>query len=244
MRARADDMADGAQRPPRGAGHHVSDASALTNVYRRRFEDSHDVDRRGVWTEVGRYLQRYIPPGGRVLDIGSDAGLLIASVEAGEKIATDLRDMSSRMPAGVRFVQANSLELLDVLPRAHFDAILISNFLEHLPSGDAVIDQLRIAFELLRPGGRVIVLQPNIRLTGVAHWDFIDHKTPLTERSLLEAATSVGFTPYAMVKRFLPYTTKSRLPQRQWMVRLYLRVPPVWLLMGKQTLFVGSKPDN
>ena len=39
--------------------------------------------------------------------------------------------------------------------------------------------------------------------------------------------------------RFLPYTTKSRLPQSAWLVRAYLRFPPAWRLLGGQTLLVA-----
>ena len=74
------------------------------------------------------------------------------------------------------------------MPTASFGTIFMSNYLEHLESGDAVIEQLRVAAQLLRPGGRLIVLQPNIRLVGPRYWDFIDHRVALTERSLLEAA--------------------------------------------------------
>ena len=68
----------------------------------------------------------------------------------------------------------------------------MSNYLEHLPSGDAVIAQLEVARRLLKPGGRVLVLQPNIRLVGAAYWDFIDHKVALTEKSLVEAGELAG----------------------------------------------------
>ncbi len=214
----------------------------LTAVYDRRFEPAQHHGRSEVWLEIGRYLQRFIPANARLLEIGSDVGFFIGSLEASEKVATDLRDMSGRVPPGVRFVQADSLLLASQLPAAHFDAVLMSNFLEHLPTGDAVISQLQIAHGLLRPGGRVVILQPNIRLTQAAYWDFIDHKTALTEHSLVEAATTAGFVTHTLVKRFLPYTTKSRLPQARWMVRGYLKFPPAWLLLGKQTLYIGEKP--
>ncbi len=215
--------------------------NTLDDVYHQRFHTVDDSLRRDVWLEVGRYLQRFVHPSARVLDIGSDVGLFLESLQAGEKVATDVRDMSARQPAGVRFIQSDSLALGDVLPHDHFDAVLMSNFLEHLPSGVHVIEQLRVAHQLLRRGGRVIILQPNIRLTGAAYWDFIDHKTALTERSLVEATTLAGFTTETLIKRFLPYTTKSRLPRSRWLVRTYLSIRPAWWLLGQQTLYVGRK---
>ena len=92
---------------------------------------------------------------------------------------------------------------------------------------------------MLKPDGRLIVLQPNIRYVGAAYWDFIDHRVALTERSLVEAAQAAGFEVETLIPRFLPYTTKSRLPQSPWLVRAYLRVPLAWRLMGKQTLLVA-----
>lgn len=99
--------------------------------------------------------------------------------------------------------------------------------------------QMRQARGILKPGGRMIVLQPNIRLVGSAYWDFLDHKTPLTDSSLAEAAITSGFEIEHLIPRFLPYTTKSRLPQHPALVRAYLRVPLAWRVMGKQTLLVA-----
>jgi 2-polyprenyl-3-methyl-5-hydroxy-6-metoxy-1,4-benzoquinol methylase len=122
-----------------------------------------------------------------------------------------------------------------------FDIVFTSNYLEHLSSADQVIDQLRVVMRLLRPGGTVIVLQPNIRLVGGAYWDFIDHKVALTERSLAEAAEIAGLTTTRVITRFLPYTTKSRLPQHPLAARLYLALPPAWRILGKQTLYFGQR---
>ena len=85
----------------------------------------------------------------------------------------------------------------------------------------------------------MIVLQPNIRLVGGSYWDFLDHKTPLTERSLEEAAQTAGLETERLITRFLPYTTKSRFPQRGWLVRGYLAFPPAWWLLGKQSLLIA-----
>ncbi len=105
-----------------------------------------------------------------------------------------------------------------------------------------MLQQLRVTFSLLKPGGHVLILQPNIRLIGGSYWDFIDHQTALTEKSLSEAASMAGFKTKQVIARFLPYTTKSRLPQHPVLVRAYLHFPPAWLLLGKQTLYLGEKP--
>jgi hypothetical protein len=51
-----------------------------------------------------------------------------------------------------------------------------------------------------------------------------------------------GFKTKKVIARFLPYTTKSRIPQHPLLVRAYLSFPPAWLLLGKQTLYLGEKP--
>jgi SAM-dependent methyltransferase len=101
---------------------------------------------------------------------------------------------------------------------------------------------LREIKTVLRPGGRLLVLQPNIRFVGGQYWDFIDHHLPLTDRSLIEACGSVGLDVAEVIPRFLPYTTRSRLPQSPWLVRLYLAVRPMWRLLGGQTWLVARKP--
>ena len=85
------------------------------------------------------------------------------------------------------------------------------------------------------------MLQPNIRLTKAAYWDFIDHSLPLTERSLTEALTLTGFEVETMTVRFLPYTTESRFPISPTLIRLYLRLPPAQWLLGKQTFVVARR---
>jgi hypothetical protein len=85
----------------------------------------------------------------------------------------------------------------------------------------------------------VLVLQPNYRLVGAAYWDFIDHRVALTVRSLEEAARLGGFEMVCVIKRFLPCTTKSWLPRNAALVRAYLAFPPAWLVLGRQTLYVG-----
>lgn len=212
----------------------------LPELYEARFDEREISAKDAVWREIVGFLQRYVDASAPVLDIACDRGHFVRWVAGSERWATDLRDVSGSLPEDVRFVQASGLDLADVVPNHHFGTVFMSNYLEHLPSSDAVIEQFGVASRLLRPGGRVIVLQPNIRLVGARYWDFIDHKVALTERSLLEAAELAGLRTVDLITRFLPYSTKGRLPANGRLVRAYLMIRPAWLLMGRQTLFVGE----
>ena len=214
----------------------------LKEVYEQRFDAADQARKEAIWRELGRFLQRYVPDDGRVVDIACDLGYFIRNIHARERWATDIRDVGSSLPGDVHFVRASGLDLADVLPNDSFDVAFFSNYLEHLPSTEAVLEQLRVTFAVLKPGGRVLIMQPNIRLIGGAYWDFNDHQTALSEKSLAEAATMAGFKTRQVITRFMPYTTKGRMPQHPLLVRAYLKFPPAWLLLGKQTLYVGEKP--
>lgn len=216
----------------------------LKEVYELRFSSADEKAKEAIWRELGRYFQRYVAADARVVDIACDLGYFIRNIKAKERWATDIRDISGALHPDVKFVRASGLDLAEVMPNDYFDLAFFSNYLEHLPSTEAVLQQLRVAHALLKPGGRVLIMQPNIRLIGGSYWDFIDHQTALTEKSLEEAAMMAGFRTRQIVTRFLPYTTKSRLPQHPLLVRAYLAFPPAWWWFGKQTLYVGEKPSR
>lgn len=211
----------------------------LDRIYRHRFNDRDARRKDAVWAEVVAFLERWIPPQSAVLDIACDAGHFIRHVNATERWATDVRDVGEQLGACIRFVRVDALEVASAVPEHYFDVVFISNYLEHLPSSDAVVEQLRQVHHALKPGGRMLVLGPNIRYVGGAYWDFLDHRVPLTDRSLREAAEITGFRIERVIPRFLPYTTKGRLPAHATLVRAYLRIPLAWRLLGRQMLLVA-----
>jgi len=213
---------------------------ALPELYDARFNEREISAKDAVWAEIVRFLSKWIDPAAPVLDIACDRGHFIRWVTASERWATDIRDVSKALPTDVRFVRASGLDLETAIPLNYFGTVFMSNYLEHLDSGDAVIEQLRVVSELLAPGGRLIVLQPNIRLVGPRYWDFIDHRVALTDRSLLEAAELANLRTIDLITRFLPYSTKGRLPTAPVLVRAYLRFRPAWRMLGRQTLYVGT----
>lgn len=216
----------------------------LKEIYLRRFTEKDESEKNLIWREICSFLQRWLPISidGDVLDIACDRGDFIRNVVAANRWATDMRDVTAHLDSGIRFIQANGLELGNFLPNAKFDVVFMSNYLEHLPTSEHVITQLDVARRLTKPGGKVVVLQPNIRLVGGSYWDFIDHQVGLTDRSLVEAAELAGLQTARVIVRFLPFTTKSRFPKDPRLVRWYLRFPAAWRLLGKQSLYVGIRP--
>lgn len=218
-----------------------ADVAELDGIYRTRFDERRQAGKMAVWAEIARYLARWVDPSRPALDVACDAGYFIRHVRASERWATDVRDVADLLPPTIRFVQADGLALASILPTGHYGTIFMSNYLEHLSGVDDVIRQLQVARDLLAPGGRLIVLQPNVRLTGGSYWDFIDHRVPLTEKSLLEAVGLARLRPIHVTARFLPYSTRGRLPQYGLLVRWYLRLPLLWRVFGKQTLVVAER---
>src|SRR5690606_15766959 len=111
---------------------------------------------------------------------------------------------------GVEVLQVPATEFADRLGEKA-DLIFMSNFLEHLPDKRVLLDVLDECRRALRPGGTILILQPNIRYVGPAYWDYIDHHIALTEHSLREALEVSGFEVVKIIPRFLPYTAKSAL---------------------------------
>ena len=136
--------------------------------------------------------------------------------------------------------ECNALNLSDVV-RDKADVVFTSNFLEHLPdkkSLDRLLDQVMLTLKL---GGRFLILGPNLRYLSGQYWDFYDHHLALTHLSLSEALKLKGFTIDVCINRFLPYTTQGALPTHPNLLWLYLKLPFVWRLLGKQFFIVARK---
>lgn len=215
---------------------------ALREIYRIRFAGQHRA-RGGIWRVlVEHFFQAWIRRSDTVLDLGCGYGEFLNNICAARRIGVDLNpDSVYQLTSGIEFHRGRVDELGEVADDS-IDVVFTSNLLEHLSSKADVERTVAEVRRVLVPGGTFIALGPNIRYVPGAYWDFWDHLVPITDRALCELLEISGFEVVDVVDRFLPYTMRSALPQAEFLVRLYLKVPFVWRFLGKQFLIRARKP--
>ncbi|HEU4403571.1 MAG TPA: methyltransferase domain-containing protein [Candidatus Polarisedimenticolia bacterium] len=215
----------------------------LDELYHRRFKDTNQSMRRAMWEVLCRVvLQRYFEPSNTVVDLGAGFCEFINNIRCTRKIAVDGNPaVREHAAADVHIVLGDIPAVLTQLGDGCADAVFCSNFLEHLRDKETVLVVLGHVRRILKVGGRLVVIQPNIRYAYKEYWDFFDHHVALSHGSMREALEMTGFHIDVVRPRFLPFTTRSRLPQAAWLVRLYLACLPAQWLLGKQMLVVARK---
>lgn len=236
------------------------DREHLQNMYRHRFDDADRVRINNFWDLFfERFLQEYIPAQGTVLDLAAGSCEFINRVSSARRIAVDLNpDLDARAADGVETYACRS-DNLEPITDATVDLVFTSNFFEHLSSPEELMGTLAECQRVLRPGGRIVVLMPNLRAVGARYYDYLDHKLPVTDRSLVEALGLTGFRPTRVIPRFLPYganpagTVATNAPGsalgrvlgkprvHRAVLASYMSMRPAWKLFGGQMLVVAER---
>jgi SAM-dependent methyltransferase len=213
----------------------------LQRIYETRFGKNADY-RKAVWCVlIHDFFGKYLKPDDTVLDLGCGYGEFINAISCKTKIAMDLNpEAPKRVNADVRCLLQDCSTRWDLKDET-LDVIFTSNFFEHLPDKDALGRTLDEAYRCLKPGGRLVAMGPNIKYLNGAYWDFWDHHLPLTEDSLREALVNRKFNVENCVGKFMPYRMDNTRQKPLFFVRLYLRLPLAWKILGKQFLVVASK---
>ncbi|MFC1680967.1 class I SAM-dependent methyltransferase [Pseudomonadota bacterium] len=212
----------------------------LEEQYTRRFHAA-QAYRDRVWVAIlHAKIQKLVGYERDILDLGCGWGEFIRNVAAGNKYAMDLNpDAANYLGDDVQFLHQDCSTRW-LLEDNSLDVVFSSNFIEHLPSKEAIEAMVGEANRCLRPGGTIIFLGPNIRYVGGAYWDYWDHHVPITDRSLIEMLELHNFEIVNIVRRFLPYTMSGGFQPPVQLVRLYLALPLFWPLLGKQFLVVAK----
>jgi SAM-dependent methyltransferase len=216
----------------------------LSKIYHRRFVRTAEY-RDKVWKILtASFFSRWVREDATVLDLGCGYGEFINNILAARKLAMDLNpDAARHLAAGTEFLQQDCSAPWP-LPDNSLDLVFTSNFFEHLPDKNSLSLTLRHARRCLKPGGLLIALGPNVKYLHGEYWDFFDHHVYLTEASLGEAMEIEGYQIDCIRPRFLPFTMVKAPEYPLFFVRLYVALPWLWRIWGRQFLIVAHKPAD
>ncbi len=196
-----------------------------------------NVARTQVWRHVTQYLGKYVAADGDLLDLAAGYADFAGFATARRKVAMDITpDLAALVPAGVEPVVGDCTDLSQFADN-EFATVLASNFFEHL-TWDQLPDTLEQVRRVLRPDGRLLVIQPNFRLSPSRYFDDYTHRTIFTDTSLVDFLTVSGYSIERLEARFLPLSLKSNLSFGHRLVPLYLRLP--FRPLAGQMLVVAS----
>jgi ubiquinone/menaquinone biosynthesis C-methylase UbiE len=213
-------------------------------IYQYRFQHIAADKKRFTWEEIANFIYKKLSEPAAILDPAAGMCELINAIKSKERWAVDLNEyfVGKYADPNVKVVVGDIFKV--PLPENHFDAIFISNFLEHLDSQQQVAGFLEKMFACTKPGGKIAVMGPNFKYAYRSYFDFADHTVILSELGLAEHLYGAGFEISCIHPRFLPLSFRGNLPVSRWLVSMYLSFPFAWRILGKQFLLIGTKPKR
>ncbi len=193
--------------------------------------------REKVWKVIAHHLQGYIADTAKVLDIGAGYCNFINNIKAGEKYALDLFEDIEKYAARDVFIYKQSITETESLKSSYFDIVFASNVFEHL-SSDELQNLLLELKRILKPEGKLVVIQPNFRYSFKVYFDDYTHKQIFTATGLCSLLETNGFYIQVRKDRFLPFSMMANLPKIPLLVKLYL-ASPIKPLSGQMLLIAG-----
>jgi ubiquinone/menaquinone biosynthesis C-methylase UbiE len=218
----------------------INQSQHLKSIYERRFK-AEEAYRLNLYRVLCRdFFQKYIPEDQTVVEIAAGHCEFINTIQAKEKIAVDLNPDTRKYAAEDVKVILSASNDLSAIARGYAGVVYVSNFFEHI-SREEIVQTLKEIYRVLKPGGKLLVLQPNYRYAYKDYYMFFDHITAIDHRSLVEVLEMTGFHIALLKPRFLPYTTKSCLSNFSFLLGIYLKLPWLHAWFGKQVFVVAYK---
>jgi SAM-dependent methyltransferase len=199
----------------------------------------YDPRRAIVWRELCHYLQRWVHADEGLLELGAGYGEFSKEIRAQRKWALDQNpDLIAYWDGAVTPLIQSATDPLPLATQS-IGTVFASNFFEHftLEQAETILSEAR---RILRPGGRLIVVQPNFRLQPRRYFDDYTHRAIYTDNGFRDFLHANGWRVIHSEPRFTPFSIKSRLPTAAWLVRLYLSLP--FRPLAGQFMVVAEKP--
>lgn len=161
----------------------------------------------GLHQFIGETAKRFVPPGASILDIGAGSGAMSARLmDLGYKISSvDIVKENFRLIDKVPFFQADLNSDFSKTINQPFNALCAVEIIEHLENPRHF---LRQCYQLIQPGGHLIVSTPNIGSpgsqafflrSGYFQWfsdnDYVKqgHLTPISMTEMIRMADECNF---------------------------------------------------
>lgn len=216
----------------------------LPKLYKVRYPKESEKAKNKVWKVLCReYLQKFVRDEDTVLDIAAGHCEFINHIKARKKYALDIDPrVRNYAPSDVHVFVSSATALPKELVQK-VDVVFMGCFLEHLPSKSEIVTVFEEVKKVLKKGGKLMILNPNIRFTTSEYWDYFDHFTPVSDRSIVEVLRALGYKIELCLPKFVPNTIKDRLPKFPFLVKIYLHLPFLFPIFGKQMFIVAKKPS-
>ncbi len=212
----------------------------LERIYRYRFIGIDQKRRIAVWHHITNWVMNRLGHPEKMLEVGAGRCEFINQCKAQEKWALDSNPIIRKYTAPDVIALIGKIQDIN-FENERFDAIFMSNFLEHLTSLGEIHEALEICFYLLKKGGRVGILGPNFKYAWRDYYNCVDHIMPLTHLTVAEYLVGIGFNDLKILPKFLPYSFRSNQLNHPYLVKIYLSLPLAWKIMGKQFFIIANK---
>ena len=153
----------------------------------------------GTYSEIRNMRMRWVglfQPGEKVLEIGCGEGIFLELLKErgieSEGVDFDPEKVRTGQRRGLTIHCANAEEYLKEKDSS-FDGIMMSHIIEHLPP-NVLIELLAECLNALKPGGRLIIISPNISNPAVQEnfWLDVTHVRPYPHPLMIKMLESMG----------------------------------------------------
>ena len=135
------------------------------------------------YKRVQRPYVEYFKGCENVLDLGTGKGTFLELLSEqnikGTGVEGDPRLSKLVQEKQLSIIQSDVFEYLKKCKESSYDGIFTSHFIEHLPY-EKILELFRLSYKILEPGGRILVVTPNVKSVGLHLGSFYRDFTHIT----------------------------------------------------------------